>query len=433
MNGSTDFDLIVVGGGIVGLASAYKITLSHPDLRIAVLEKEEELATHQTGHNSGVIHSGIYYTPDSTKARTCIEGRKQLVAFAKKHRIPHEICGKIIVATHPRELVNLELILQNGRESNIEGIKEIEAEQIQQIEPCCQGIAGIHIPCTGIIDFKKVAEKLAELVVAKSDNKILASHEVTALDKHDFYTRIVTNHDSFNTRYLINCAGLQCDRIARMDSIAPKMKIVPFRGDYYELTEEAREKVKSLIYPVPDPALPFLGVHFTRTIDDRVECGPNAVFSFKREGYGKHNFDLADSWDALSYLGLWKMFLRYWTYGLGEYARHLSKTLFLRQINKLIPSLQANDIRPGKTGVRAQAVKPTGEPIDDFRIERKGNAIHVLNAPSPAATASLAIADYISQIAADYFKLPKSQTENTKIKSVKRKKRKSSDAPKVKN
>ena len=434
MNGSIDFDLVVIGGGIVGLASAYKLTLNHPDIRIAVLEKEEELATHQTGHNSGVIHSGLYYTPGSTKAKTCIEGRKQLIAFAKKHRIPYEICGKIIVATRPRDLVNLELILQNGLESNIEGIEEIGAEQIREIEPFCEGIAGIRVPCTGIIDFKKVAEKLAGLVVSKGDNnRILVSHEVTALDKHDFYTRIVTSQDAFNTRYIINCAGLQCDRIARMDSISPKMKIVPFRGDYYELTEDAREKVKTLIYPVPDPALPFLGVHFTRTIDGTVECGPNAVFSFKREGYGKYDFNLTDTWNALSYPGLWKMFFRYWRYGLREYTRSLSRALFLKQLKKLIPSLESHDIEPCKAGIRAQALKPNGEPIDDFRIERKGNSIHVLNAPSPAATASLAIGDYISQMAADYFKLPTRRKENDKAKSVKkRKKRKSASTSKVK-
>ncbi len=434
MNGSIDFDLAVIGGGIVGLATAYKLTLNHPDIRIAVLEKEEELATHQTGHNSGVIHSGLYYTPGSTKARTCIEGRKQLVAFAKKHRIPYEICGKIIVATRPKELVNLELILQNGLESEIEGIEEIEPEDIQHIEPFCEGIAGIRVPCTGIIDFRKVAQKFAELVVAKgTHNRILVSHEVIALDKHDFYTRVVTNQDAFNARFIINCAGLQCDRIARMDSISPKMKIVPFRGDYYELTEEAAEKVKTLIYPVPDPALPFLGVHFTRTIDGTVECGPNAVFSFKREGYGRHDVSLADSWDALSYHGLWKMFFRYWRYGVGEYARSLSRKLFLRQLKRLIPSIESDDIIPCKAGVRAQALKPNGEPIDDFRIERKGNSIHVLNAPSPAATASLAIGDYISHMAADYFKLPKNQKkDNTAKAAKKRRKRKSPSTPEVK-
>ena len=412
MNGRTlpvrdeNFDIVVIGGGIVGLASAYKITLSHPDIRIAVLEKEEKVAAHQTGHNSGVIHSGLYYTPGSNKARTCIEGRKELVEFAKKHRIPHEIYGKIIVATKASELTNLETILRNGQESNIEGIEKIGPEQIKEIEPSCEGIAGIRVPGTGIIDFTKVAEKLARLIEKKgSGNKVLTSHCVTALDKHDFYTKVVTNQESFGARYIINCAGLQCDRVAKMDSVSPKMRIIPFRGDYYELTEKAQEKVKGLIYPVPDPALPFLGVHFTRTIAGNVECGPNAVFSFKREGYGKTDFNLADSWDALSYPGLWKMFFKYWRYGLGEYARAFSRKLFLRQLQRLIPSLQDDDIKPCKAGVRAQAIEPNGRPIDDFKIERKGNSIHVLNAPSPAATASLAIGAYINQLATEHFKL----------------------------
>ena len=280
---------------------------------------------------------------------------------------------------------------------------------------------------------RPVRKQIPENFSKGDNNRILVSHEVTALDKHDFYTRIVTSQDAFNTKYIINCAGLQCDRIARMDSISPKMKIVPFRGDYYELTEEAREKVKTLIYPVPDPALPFLGVHFTRTIDGTVECGPNAVFSFKREGYGKYDFNLTDTWNALSYPGLWKMFFRYWRYGFREYTRSLSRALFLKQLKKLIPSLESHDIKPCKAGIRAQALKPNGEPIDDFRIERKGNSIHVLNAPSPAATASLAIGDYISQMAADYFKLPTRRKENDKAKSVKkRKKRKSASTSKVK-
>ena len=406
MNGNTDFDIVIIGGGIVGLASAYKIMLSHPDIRIAVLEKEDKLATHQTGHNSGVIHSGIYYEPGSNKARTCVKGREELVGFAKKHKIPYEICGKIIVATKVKELANLETILSNGQESNIEGIEKIGPEQIKEIEPSCEGIAGIRVPCTGIIDFTKVAEKLGRLIEKKgAGNKVLTSHRVTALDKHDFFTKVVTNQKSFCTKYIINCAGLQCDRVAKMDSVAPGMRIVPFRGDYYELTEKAQEKVKGLIYPVPDPALPFLGVHFTRTIAGNVECGPNAVFSFKREGYGKTDFSLADSWDALSYPGLWKMFFKYWRYGLGEYARAFSRKLFLRQLQRLVPSLQDNDLKPCKAGVRAQALEPNGRLIDDFRIERKGNSIHVLNAPSPGATASLAIGETINQIATDYFKL----------------------------
>jgi L-2-hydroxyglutarate oxidase len=406
MKESTDFDIVVVGGGIVGLASAYKIALSHPNIRIAVLEKEEQLAAHQTGHNSGVIHSGLYYKPGSNKAETCAKGRKELVTFAKRCRIPFEICGKIIVATEERELPNMEKIFQNGLENGIEDIEKIGPDEIKQIEPFCTGIAGIKVPCTGIVDFNRVAEKLAELIERKGQsNKVLLSHKVTGFDKHDFYTKVKTNKGTFDAKYIVNCAGLQSDRIAKMDAVQTRVRIIPFRGDYYELTEEAREKVKGLIYPVPDPDFPFLGVHFTRMIDGTVECGPNAVFSFKREGYGKMDFNLKDTWDALTYPGLWKMFLSNWKYGLGEYKRAFSKKLFLKQLQRLIPSLGADDIRPGKAGVRAQALGPTGELIDDFKIERQRNSIHVLNAPSPAATASLAIGDYISQTATRHFNL----------------------------
>ena len=408
MKENTDFDIIVVGGGIIGLASAYKITLSHPDIRIAVLEKENRLAAHQTSHNSGVIHSGLYYKPGSNKAKTCAKGRKELIAFAKKYRIPYKICGKIIVATEEKELPSLEKIFHNGRENDIEGIEKIGPDEIKQIEPFCSGIAGIRVPSTGVIDFARVANKLAELIEKKGPgNKVLTLHKVTGFDKHDFYTKVATNRKVFTANYIINCAGLQSDRIAKMDVVETAMRIIPFRGDYYELTEEASEKVKNLIYPVPNLEFPFLGVHFTRMIDGKVECGPNAVFSFKREGYGKINFNLKDTWDALSYPGLWKMFLKHWKYELGEYKRAFCKKLFLRQLQRLIPSLGADDIRPGKTGVRAQALGPNGELIDDFRIERQRNSIHVLNAPSPAATASLAIGDYVNKIATEYFKLRK--------------------------
>jgi L-2-hydroxyglutarate oxidase len=401
-----DFDIIVIGGGIVGLASAYKIALRHPDIRIAVLEKEEQLAMHQTGHNSGVIHSGLYYEPGSAKAKTCSQGRKELVAFAKKYRIRHKICGKIIVATRQKELSYLEQVFQNGRQNEIEGIEKIGPEEIKEIEPFCSGIAGIRVPCTGIIDFGRVAKKLASLIEKQNQsNRVLTSHEVTGFDKHDFYTAVLTNQGSFSTKHIINCGGLQCDRIARMDGLDPKMRIVPFRGDYYQLTEEAARKVKSLIYPVPDPAFPFLGVHFTRKIDGSVECGPNAVLSFKREGYGKTDFSFSDCWESLSYGGTWKMFLKHWRYGLGEYTRAFSKKLFLRQLQRLIPSLEADDLQPANSGVRAQAVGPKGELIDDFKIERKANSIHVLNAPSPAATAALAIGEYINQIATEHFVL----------------------------
>jgi L-2-hydroxyglutarate oxidase len=406
MGQGIDFDVVVIGGGIVGLASAYKITLAHPDIRVAVLEKEEQLAMHQTGHNSGVIHSGLYYQPGSTKAKTCAKGRKELVAFAKKHRIPCEITGKIIVATAEKELTDLERVYQNGLENQVEGIEKIGPGEIKEIEPYCEGIAGIKVPCTGVIDFAKVSKTLGRLIEKNGQaNKVLTSHEVTGFDRHDFYTSIVTNKGAFSAKYIINCAGLQCDRIAQMDGLDPKMRIIPFRGDYYELTEEACEKIKSLVYPVPDPTFPFLGVHFTRKVDGSVECGPNAVLSFKREGYGKTDFNFADTWQSLVYWGTWKMFRRHWRYGLGEYTRAFCKKLFLRQLRRLIPSLGPDDIKPGGAGVRAQALGPKGELIDDFKIERNRNFIHVLNAPSPAATASLAIGDYINEIATKYFKL----------------------------
>jgi len=406
MNGSNSFDIAVVGGGIVGLASAYKVALAHPDIRIVVLEKEEEVATHQTGRNSGVIHSGLYYQPGSTKAKTCAKGRKELLAFAKRHRIPYDICGKIVVATEEKERPILEQILQNGLDNDLEGLEEIGPDQIREIEPACEGIAAIRVPNAGIIDFAGVAKKLAGLVERKNKgNKVLTSHKVTGFDRHDFYTNVRTDQEPVSAMYVINCAGLQCDRVARMDNVEPNMKIVPFRGDYYELTEEARGKVKGLIYPVPDPALPFLGVHFTRMIGGGVECGPNAVFSFKREGYGKTDFSLSDTLDALCYPGLWRMFFKYWKSGMGEYARAFSRKLFLRQLQRLVPSLEDGDIKPCRAGVRAQALDRKGRLIDDFRIERRANSIHVLNAPSPAATAALAIGERVNNVVTRYFKL----------------------------
>lgn len=390
----------------MGLASAYKIASAHPNISITVLEKEAELASHQTGHNSGVIHSGLYYKPGSAKANTCTAGRKQLVEFAEKYGISFEICGKIIVATSAKELTNLEKIFNNGVQNGIEGIEKIGPEQIKQAEPFSQGIAGIKVPCTGIIDYVAVAKKLAELIQAQNqNNKVLTSHKVIGFDKHDFYTRIVTNQGTLVSRFIINCAGLHSDRIAKMDGVDIKMRIVPFRGDYYELKEHAWDKVKNLIYPVPDPQFPFLGVHFTREIAGGVECGPNAVFSFKREGYGKLDFSFRDSWDSLTWWGTWMLFMKNWKYGLGEYTRAFCKKLFVRQLQRLIPSLTEDDLVPGNSGVRAQALGPDGALIDDFAIERKDNAIHVLNAPSPAATACLAIGDHINKLADEYFKL----------------------------
>ncbi|MBN2138189.1 MAG: L-2-hydroxyglutarate oxidase [Sedimentisphaerales bacterium] len=431
---NVDFEIVIVGGGIVGLASAYKIASSHPGIRLCVLEKEDTLAAHQTGHNSGVIHSGLYYKPGSAKSRTCAKGRRELVRFAAEHGIAHDICGKIIVATSEKELGRLDELFEKGRANEIEGIEKIGPERIEEIEPACRGIAGILVPCTGIIDFTEVTKKLAKLTEAASEgNKVLTGHEVTGFEKHDFYTKVVTNRGGFSTKYVVNCAGLQCDRMAKLDGVEPGMRIIPFRGDYYELTESAREKVKGLIYPVPDPAFPFLGVHFTRMIDGSVECGPNAVFSFKREGYGKTDFSFRDSWDSLKFWGTWKLFMKNWRYGLGEYVRAFSKARFLKSLQRLMPSLQADQIKPSKAGVRAQALGPGGELIDDFCIKREGNSIHVLNAPSPAATASLAIGEYISETATKYFGLEEKKQrrakrnadKNDKSRKSKRKKGKS--------
>ncbi len=406
MQARTDFDIVVVGGGIVGLASAYKIALSHPAVRLAVLEKEDRPATHQTGHNSGVIHSGLYYKPGSTKAATCTAGRRELIEFARTHNIPHDICGKIIVATDESELPALERLFENGRQNGVEGLERIGPDRITEIEPCAAGVAALHVPSAGIIDFVKVAERLAELIERTGEhNKMLVCHEVTGFDKHDFYTNVVTNKGTFRTRCIINCAGLQSDRVARLDGFTPSVRIVPFRGDYCTLDGPAAAKVRNLLYPVPDPEFPFLGVHFTRGIDGSVECGPNAVFAFKREGYDRMNVSLRDSWESLSYPGTWRLFARHWRYGLGEYVRAFSKTRLLAQLQRLIPSLTAEDIHPGKTGIRAQALDPKGCLVDDFKIEARGNSIHVLNAPSPAATAALAIGEHIRQTAAKQFGL----------------------------
>jgi L-2-hydroxyglutarate oxidase LhgO len=403
---NVDFDIVVIGGGIVGLATAYKIALGHPKIRLAVLEKEPQLASHQTGHNSGVIHSGLYYKPGSAKAKTCTDGRKQLVAFAKQYAIPYEICGKIIVVTHQKELPGLERIFNNGVQNGIEGIRKISPDEIKRIEPYCTGIAGLKVPCTGIIDFVAVANKLAELIQKQNpENRILTSNKVTGFSKLTGCTNILTHHGAVSTRFVINCAGLQSDRIARLDGVDIKMRIVPFRGDYYDLKKEVEGKVKNLIYPVPDPQFPFLGVHFTREIKGGVECGPNAVFSFKREGYGKLDFSFKDAWESLTWPGTLKMFFKNWKYGLGEYVRAFSKTLFVKQLQRLVPSIQKADLTPGNSGVRAQAVGADGKPIDDFVIESHGNAIHVLNAPSPAATACLAIGDHINKLAGEQFKL----------------------------
>lgn len=408
MPDQNSYDIIVIGGGCIGLASAYKINLHHPELKILILEKESHLAAHQTGRNSGVIHSGLYYKPGTYKAKNCVEGRRELVQFAKEHHIAHDVCGKIIVATDAKELPHMHKVFNNGLQNGVEGIEKIDEKKIKEIEPFCTGIEGIHVPCTGIIDYVALTNKLAELVQQKfPGSNVLLNHTVNKFEKKDGQTVVVTDREKFTAKYIVNCTGLFSDRIAKKEGSQPGMQIVGFRGDYFELTERGMHKVRNLIYPVPNPEFPFLGVHFTRMVHGGVECGPNAVFTFKREGYGKTDFNLQDTLQALSYRGTWKLFFKHWRFGLDEYKRAFSKRLFLEKLKRLIPSLEIDDIKPGRAGVRAIALDSLGNMIDDFKIEYHGNTLHVLNAPSPAATACLAIGSAVNEMAEKYFGLEK--------------------------
>lgn len=400
------FDVAVIGGGIVGLASAYKIQKRHPDFKIVVFEKEKELAAHQTGHNSGVIHSGLYYKPGSYKAENCVKGRRELVSFAKEHHVDHDVCGKVVVATNESELPFLDKIFNNGLANQTEGIEKITGDQVREVEKYCEpAIAGIWVPCTGIIDYVGATNKLAELIrIINPNSKIYTSCEVLNFSQDDI-TTINTSKGNFQAKKKVFCGGLQSDRLAKKDNVKTDMEIVGFRGDYYELNDHAKHKVKNLIYPVPNPEFPFLGVHFTRMVNGDIECGPNAVFTFKREGYGKTDFSLKDTKDALSYSGTWKLFRKHWRFGLDEYKRAFSKKLFLNRLQRLIPSLTMDDIRVGRAGVRAMALGLDGEVIEDFKIEYKDNSIHVLNAPSPAATSALAIGEAVAEMADSHFDL----------------------------
>ena len=401
------FDIAIVGGGIVGAATFYKFQKKYPDLRIALFEKETKLAGHQTGHNSGVIHSGLYYKPGSLKAKNCFEGRHELVAFANEHSIAHDICGKVIVATEESELGRMENIYKNGVDNGIEGIRKLTPSEVKELEPFVESVGGIFVPVTGIIDFVGATNKMVELALQINPKSCLyLNHEVDHVN-HKELSEIVTNQGTYSANFLVYCGGLHADRLAKKDGVKLKEKVVPFRGDYYELSDAAKHKVRNLIYPVPDPAFPFLGVHFTRMTDGSVECGPNAVFSFKREGYSKTAFSLRDTWDALTYRGTWKLFFGNVKYGIDEYRRAFSKKLFLRSLQKMIPSLTMEDIVPGRAGVRAQLLSQNGDTRDDFRIELHGKSVHVLNAPSPAATASLSIANHIVNTAEEHFNFKK--------------------------
>ncbi|HRP89632.1 MAG TPA: L-2-hydroxyglutarate oxidase [Edaphocola sp.] len=400
------YDIAIIGGGIVGAATFYKLQKRNPNLSILLIEKEKHFADHQTGNNSGVIHSGLYYKPGSLKAVNCVKGRKELVEFAKENKVPHDVCGKVVVAADESELPQLDKIFNIGLQNEIEGIEKITAEQVKEREPFVKCVAGIWVPVTGIIDYREATEKMIQNALGQNLlSKAGLNEEVLSITKGSETSILKCTTQEFEAKHLIFCAGLQADRMAKKDGVALKEKVVGFRGDYYELNDEAKYKVKNLIYPVPNPDFPFLGVHFTRMTNGDIECGPNAVFTFKREGYGKTDFDLKDTLDALGYKGTWKLFFNNMSFGINEYRRAFSKKRFLHTLQRLIPSLTMEDLRPGRSGVRALLLREDGDTRDDFRIEYNNQSIHVLNAPSPAATASLAIGEQVAAMAEQHFNL----------------------------
>lgn len=383
------YDIAIIGGGVIGLATAMSLGQQYPEAKILVVEKEREWGYHQTGHNSGVIHSGIYYKPGSLKAKFCRDGCASIVTFCEANGIDYEVCGKLIVATEPEELPRLEKLYQRGLENGIK-VSKLQAEEVQEIEPHVRCIAAIRVYSTGIVDYKQVCQTYVSYAI-KQGAEVKLNTRVDTIEKTSNGYCLETNVGSFHTQFLVNCAGLHSDRIAKLEGANPEAKIIPFRGEYYELVPEKRQLVKHLIYPVPNPDFPFLGVHFTRMIDGNVHAGPNAVLSFKREGYRKTDFDLKDLTEVMTYGGFWKLAARHADEGIKEIIRSLSKTAFVRSLQRLIPDVQADDLVPTHAGVRAQALAPTGQLVDDFLLIHRDHAIHVCNAPSPAATSSLEI------------------------------------------
>lgn len=382
----------------MGLATALQLQKEKPGLKLAVLEKENELARHQTGNNSGVIHSGVYYKPGSLKARNCIRGYELLLAFCREHHVPFELCGKVIVATEQHELPLLENLYQRGLQNGLNQIRRITPDEIKSYEPYVAGLAGIHVPYTGIVDYKRVAEMYGELIRAQG-GEIFLGQKVTGLQESSNTLEVITADRTFATRLLINCAGLYSDKIAALSFPQLNVRIVPFRGEYYKLRPEKEYLVRTLIYPVPDPNFPFLGVHFTRMARGGVEAGPNAVLAFSREGYTKSNINLRELGETLAWPGFQKVAAKYWRTGLGEMYRSFSKAAFTKALQKLIPEIQESDLIEGGAGVRAQACDSEGGLVDDFLILEGKNVINVCNAPSPAATSSLAIGETVSKLA----------------------------------
>jgi (S)-2-hydroxyglutarate dehydrogenase len=388
------FNITIIGAGIVGLATAYKASLKFPEANIIILEKESKIAAHQTGNNSGVIHSGIYYQPGSLKALNCINGYRQLLDFCDSHNIKYEICGKLIVATKEEELVQLDKLYNRGIENGLSGLRILNTTEIKEIEPFVEGIKGIFVPQTGVIDYLEVSAKLLEQVI-NNNGRIFFNEKVISV-KNGKKIEIRTESNTYTADFLINCAGLYSDKITKMTMDIP-YRIIPFRGEYFKLKKEKYNLVKNLIYPVPNPQFPFLGVHFTRMIKGGggVEAGPNAVLAYAREGYTKSKINLKELFEVLMYKGFFRVAWKFWSYGLYEMYRSYSKTAFTKALQKLIPSVQKSDLLAGGAGIRAQVCKNDGTLVDEFLIFEKDNIINVVNAPSPAATASLAIADEI--------------------------------------
>jgi L-2-hydroxyglutarate oxidase len=401
--GERIYDVGIIGGGIVGLATAMALVKSGVN-SVVVLEAEDRLAAHQTGNNSGVIHSGLYYKPGSLKALNCVAGREALYRFCQEQGIAYQACGKLVVATREDEIAALDALEKKGIANGLKGLRRLGAAELKEFEPHAAGIAGLWVRETGIVDYGKVCEKYAEIITAGGGDMRL-NFRVKRVKKTAQELVLCCGHDEVRCRNLVNCAGLHSDRVARMCGIKPGLQIIPFRGEYYKLIPERHDLVRNLIYPVPDPRFPFLGVHFTRMIAGGVEAGPNAVLAFKRQGYKKWSFSVRDAVQFALYPGFWVMGVKFWKMGMGEFYRSFSKKAFVRALQRLIPEIQAEDLQPGGAGVRAQALEANGFLVDDFRIKEAERMVHVLNAPSPAATASISIGQSIAGIALKNFAL----------------------------
>jgi (S)-2-hydroxyglutarate dehydrogenase len=391
------YDIIIIGGGIVGLATALKLKESNPELKIALLEKEGKIASHQTGNNSGVIHAGVYYKPGSQKAINCRNGYRQLLDFCDKEGVKYDLCGKLIVATKKEELPRMENLWERGQQNGLVKMKKIAGDQIKDYEPYATGIAAIHVPYTGIIDYKDVSKKYAEIYTTRYGGEIHLNNKVSKIIVNNLNVDVVTNQKCFTGKIVINTAGLYSDKVAELSQTKLDVRIIPFRGEYYKLSPEKSHLVNNLIYPVPDPNFPFLGVHFTRLVHGGIEAGPNAVWAFRREGYKKFSFNGPEAFESLAWPGFRKVMIQYWKIGLGEYYRSYNKYAFLKALQRLVPEVGYNDIEPGGAGVRAQACSRNGGLVDDFLIVEDKFTLNVLNAPSPAATASLAIGDSLAE------------------------------------